>query len=194
MDFSKYKDNELLKFLNEKKPLSDFAFYELYSRFSTKIYNYCLFKVSIKENAEEIYQETWIRFSNAIRKNSNIDNVQAYLITIAKNLMIEFYRSKKNELNAETIKDVNWEDIICPDNFSLTLEKKEMIDLIKLSVNSLEDIYKEAFILNKFNDLSYSEIAELLGESVDCIKKRVYRATDMIKLILKPYIKELSIY
>ena len=67
MDLIKQKDSELMRIIAEGNPESGSAFMELYRRYSGRIYRYCLFKVSIRENAEEIFQETWVKFNNAIK-------------------------------------------------------------------------------------------------------------------------------
>jgi RNA polymerase sigma-70 factor (ECF subfamily) len=186
-------DKELTRLIASKSSDGEEAFKELYRRYSNRIFSYCLFKANSRENAEEIYQETWISFHNALKKGFEIDNVPAYLASIAANqfkqLLRKNYKSSISEIKYETYE---WEQVVSSENFDINLENKELIEIIKIAVNSLEEKYSEPFILNKFNDMAYSEIADLLGLTSDCVKKRIYRAGDMIKKTLKPYIRELS--
>ena len=192
MDLIKQKDSDLMRIIAEGNAESGSAFMELYRRYSGRIYRYCLFKVSIRENAEEIFQETWVKFNNAIKNGFAIENVAGYLSVIASNQIREFYRRNKNNLQEVRFEDYDWEKIVCPTDFAAGMENQELIGLIKVAVSDLDEKYREPFILNKFNEMNYAEIGEILGESTECIKKRVYRAMDMIKKTLQPYINELS--
>jgi len=192
MELIKQTDSDLMRIISEGNSECGTAFMELYRRYSGRIYRYCLFKVSIRENAEEIYQETWVKFNNAIKSGFSIDNVAGYLSVIASNQIREFYRRNKNNLQEVSFEDYDWEKIVCPTDFAIGIENQELIALIKVAVNDLDEKYREPFILNKFSEMSYSEISEVLGESSECIKKRIYRAMDMIKKTLQPYINELS--
>ncbi len=192
MDLIKQKDIELMRMIAEGHSESGSAFMELYSRYSGRIYRYCLFKVTIRENAEEVYQETWLKFNTAVKNGIAIENVAGYLSVIASNQIREFYRRNKNTLQEVSFEDYDWERIVCPTDFAAGMENQELISLIKVAVNDLDEKYREPFILNKFSEMSYAEIGEILGESTECIKKRIYRAMDMIKKTLQPYINELS--
>ena len=192
-DYSTYNDLELLPLLREPKPACDNAFFVLYQRYSTKINDYCAFKIGRKDLAEEIFQETWIRFDKAAKDSKNIFNVPAYLLTIARNLCIDHVKEEqKNHKMLVNIDDISLDRVGNPFDFHNNIGDNELISIIKVSVNNLEDIYKEAFVLKKFEELTYKEVAGLCGVSLVCIKQRIKRATAMLKESLKPYIKELS--
>ena len=61
-DFKKYDDNKLCALLGEKKSISNEAFNVLYSRYSAKLKSYCLFRTENRDEAEELHQETWLKF------------------------------------------------------------------------------------------------------------------------------------
>ena len=187
--YSKYSDNELIVLIKEDKPICDNAFYTLFQRYAAKVNAFCKFKINNSSIAEEIFQETWMRFNVAVKNNRNIVNVPAYLISIAKNLCTDYinYKLANKTISIEEI-DIELE--ANPFDTYKNAEQNEIIDILNSAINSLDDKYKTAIILKKIDDLSYSEIAEITGETQDCIKKRVVRAMVMIKDLLKPYINE----
>ena len=191
-DFSKYSDKELTELLTAGKPDSDFAFYEIFQRYGKKLNAYCRFNSNSQTLADEIFQETWIKFDKSIKDGNKIINVLAYLITISKNLII--YKSNRDNYRSNYLSEITNDEL---DNYSFDndfqkkIENNELIELLKIAVMELDDNSREAFILKKFDDLTYPEISKITGESVDCLKKRVARSMLKIKKILKPYINEL---
>jgi RNA polymerase sigma-70 factor, ECF subfamily len=193
-NYNIYSDEKLLALLKEDKPLCDQAFYVLYNRYALKLNTYCLFRNNTRQTAEDVFQECWIRFDKAIKSGKAVDNVFAYLITIARNLSIDKHKKEAKQVmvDSENFDRIALDQIPNQFQFENELENEELISLIKIAANSLDDKYKETFVLKRFCDMPYKEIAELTGNSVANIKKRSSRAMEKIKEILKPYISELS--
>lgn len=183
-NFKTNSDFELIQLLRENKKLSGQAFKELYNRYSSQIHAYC-FKIFKDDTiAEDIFQETFMRFYQNVRVQDGSVNVHGYLITIARNLSLN--HKKKNER------------IVYSDKLDLQegeynrQDRKEFLDLIAMALELLEFDYKEAFILREYNGLTYEEIAEVTGITLSNAKSRVFRARNKIKQILKPYLKDLE--
>lgn len=73
-----------------------------------------------------------------------------------------------------------------------SIEKKDLIQIIKLASNYLNESQKETFILKWFSGLSIVEIAEITRDTVNTIKHRSQRAMQKTLEILKPIIDELN--
>ena len=190
-DFSKYDDNDLICLIKEKNPDSNRIFHTLYSRYSAKLNSYCRFISHNQNEAEEIFQDTWIKFYKSLISGIRIDSIVALLYTIARNTSTDKYRKNKNLYNKK-LQDFDLEQIADQMNFIGSLEKDELMKFISMGINSLSDKYKETFVLYWFSGLSYSEIAEITGETIDCIRKRCYRAMSNLIDILQPIIIEIS--
>jgi len=191
-DFKKYDDNKLIALLGEKKSISNEAFNVLYSRYSTKLKSYCLFRTENRDEAEELHQETWLKFHSSVIKNNNRKiTLPAYLFVIARNLNIDKHRLERNK-NLVSIESINYSGFADPLNLQSDVENKEMMSLVMIALNQLSEKSKETFILRWFSGLKYSDISEITNESVDCIKQRSSRAMDEIIKILKPIIVEIN--
>lgn len=190
-NYNQYEDSQLLLMLREQSPLCDQAFNVIYSRYSDKLYSYCLFKSDNELDAQEVFQDTWIRFIDSAKKGKNIVCVNAMLYKIARNLSIDKYRHNRSK-PIEPINDYNIGYITDPQNLQSKLENEELLSIISLAVNNLADKYKESFLLLWFSGLSYSEISEITGETTDCIKKRSYRAMEQVIAILEPIINDVA--
>jgi RNA polymerase sigma-70 factor (ECF subfamily) len=190
-NLNQYEDHQLIVLLKKEKPFCEQAFNVLYSRYSVKLHSYCLFISENYKDSEEIFQDTWLKFYNSAKASKDIDSVTSYLYKIARNLSIDKYRSN-NFKKSRNIENFDIEQIANPLNLQSKLENEELISIISLAINSLSEIHKETFLLVWFSGLKYSEVAEIVGETIDCVKKRSYRAMDEIQAILQPIINEIS--
>lgn len=180
-----YSDNDLFYMLCDDKHTAEAAFSELFSRYSPRIYAYCRRFIGNREEAQDIFQETFIRFHQSASKDRVMTNVPAFILRIARNLCVNF---KKREKQA-----VSFEDYMVPDYASdNNSEKTELLDLIKDALEVLPDEYKEPFILREYHGLSYNEIAEITGQQLSNVKVRIHRAKQKIKEILAPYMQEMD--
>ncbi|MFA6571106.1 MAG: RNA polymerase sigma factor [Bacteroidota bacterium] len=181
--YSTYSDEQLVSMLAEDKVKSERAFTELYNRYSSKVHAYCLKVLNNREAAEDIFQETYIRFYQKVKTDYNQTNVPGFLITIARNLCLNYKRD-----NVPTI-PIESDDFVF--ETSRGYENTELLDLITTSLELLDFEYREAFVLREYDGLSYNEIAEVTGITITNAKSRVFRAKQKIKEVLSPYLKDL---
>lgn len=182
-----YSDSELYYMLCEKKETAEKAFSELYSRYSSMLYAYILRFIGDREEAQDLFQESLVKFHQSANKDREMTNVSGFLMTIARNLCI----------NAKRVdaKNVSYEDYMASnDDGNLKTENNELLELIKMAIDLLPDDYKEAFILREYQGYSYNDIAELTNETLTNVKVRIFRARSKIRKILKPYLKEINKY
>lgn len=183
-DYSKYDDIELYGFLAKKKKIAEAAFSELYSRHSQRIYAYILRMIGHNEDSNDIFQETFTRFFDSAKEYENeMQNVPAFLMTIARNLCFNHKRDEKLTLNIEEF------------NFFTTdkgYEEKELLDLISAALETVEIHLREAFVLRMYHGMSYQEISKVVNEPLSTIKSRVWRSKLKVKDILAPYLSDIE--
>lgn len=180
--FSKYSDSELAKIISKKDKNAEFAFLEIYQRYASQVHSYCYRILNDEATAEDIFQETFIKFYQNIKPDNQITNIPAFLIKIARNLCLNHKRDTPQTLNID-----DFEFSVEPNQ---DYEKKELLDLITLALDLLSFEFREAFILKEYDGLQYDEIANICGITVQNAKSRVFRAKQQIKKILAPYLKE----
>jgi RNA polymerase sigma-70 factor (ECF subfamily) len=183
VNFSNSSDKELVKYLEGGKAHAEGAFNEIYRRYSGQLHAYCLRILGNRELAEDIFQDTFIRFFKNVRSSSIDTNIPGFLIKIARNLCLNYKRDKRPTVEF--------------DNFSVfseanqNYEDTELLKLITMALDLLDNDYREAFILREYDELPYNEIAAICGISVANAKSRAYRAKMKIKEILAPYLADL---
>lgn len=152
-------------------------FLETYDAYSSDIYRFCLLKVSSREVAEDITQEVFMRFWQGIREGTEFRNARALLYTIARNLVIDWYRKKK-----ETSLDVLEEQGIdfAGDDVKRITEHAEHQEVMR-AIETLDGPAKEVLILRFVDGLSPRDIAELSGETANAISVRINRAIKKVQ-------------
>ena len=183
-DFEQYSDAELFYMLSsDNKQETEEAFAELYNRLSPRVFAYCRRFLNEKEDAQDVFQETFVKFFQSAEKDREMTNVPAFVLRIARNLCVNRLRSDKQT--------VTYEDYMVGHNDHRE-EKDELLDLIKRALELLPEDYREMFILREYEGFSYNEIADITEESLSTVKIRIYRAKQKIREILEPYLADLS--
>ena len=180
----KYSDTKLLAMINGKKPQEDYAFAEIFNRYADFVRGYCICMLQNNDNAEDVFQQAMIALYKNVRSGVKVSNIGAYLIGISKNLFLNHIRDQKKTRSIELNDSVIDERCIC--------ENRELFDLIVRSLDLLDFEHREAFVLRKFFNMSFNEIAEFQNAKLSCVKMRVVRGQEKIKNILNPYIADLE--
>ncbi len=119
----------------------------------------------------DLSQEAFIRLWNNCAKVS-IEKSKAFLFTVANNLAIDAFRKAKTQLKLKQIPSAkaNIQD------GQYQLEMAEFKTKLESAINSMTPASKEVFILNRFNEMTYKEIAAQLSISVKAVEKRMSKA------------------
>ena len=152
-------------------------FYDLYVK---RIYRFIYFKVNSVSDSQDITSEVFLKLWQYLREGKEIKNLNAFIYIVARNLVVDFYRQRRQE--ALSINTDKAPEII--DGRSDIL-KEQMVDsdlqaTIK-GLDQLKDEYKEAIILKYFDELSISEIAEILNKSKGAVRVLLHRSLKALK-------------
>ncbi len=152
-------------------------FLEVYDRYASDIYRFCVLKVSSAEVAEDLTQEVFMRFWQTLRDGEKAYNERALLYTIARNLVIDWYRKKK-ETSLDGLAEAG---IDFPSEDHLHVEDKARSREVLAVMHQLDDASREALTLRYVEGFSPSDIAELTGESPNVISVRIHRAVKKVQ-------------
>jgi RNA polymerase sigma-70 factor (ECF subfamily) len=148
------------------------AFDILLNRHQSNVYSYIFFIVRNRELAEDIFQETFMKAIMTIKQGRYTENgkFRAWINRIAHNLIIDNYRQEKNE---QTISNDDCEvDLFNNSKFSEgTIEdeivKTQILSDVKKLIDFLPENQKEVLLLRYYQDLSFKEIADITGVSIN---------------------------
>ncbi len=139
-----------------------------------KIYRYCYFKVHHQQLAEDITQETFLRYYKQ-ELHLTKDKELRYLYTIAKHLCIDSFRQKPMEIA---------EDVVLEPSYDPTREWVDQLTL-RAVIERLPDEEREMIFLRYVNELSMASISSIVGVSRFAVCRRITKALKWLKEELK---------
>jgi RNA polymerase sigma factor (sigma-70 family) len=148
-----------------------------YDAHADALYRFTLFKVSDAARAEDMVQEVFTEYWQTLRKNTMVKNAKAFLFTIARNRIIDWYRRKKSiSLDTITEQGIEFTDF----TGETVTAKAEFAEALK-AVHTLDDTSRDAVLLRYIEGWSPQEIADLTHESANAISVRLNRAIKKIQ-------------
>jgi len=160
------------------------AFGRLYDRYLPSIYRYTYSKTSSRSAAEDLTSETFLRAFRAIarRPRAHLD-FAAWLVTIARNVVIDHHRSGWSRLAIVTDEvDPQIDDAIGPEQAALASVSEASL---RGALTHLPDDQRECLLLRFFAGLSISETAAAMDRTDGAVKQLQFRATNRLRRLLQ---------
>ena len=155
-------------------------FLKLYDEYASPIFRHCYFRVSSRELAEDLTQESFMRTWNYLAEAKTIDNPKAFLYRIAENLVVDYYRKKK-ELSLDVLAEKGFDP--SGDGASSILDYADMRHARQM-IEELEPQHREILILRFVDDLPIRDIAGIIGKSENVVSVRIHRAMQKLRHLL----------
>jgi RNA polymerase sigma-70 factor (ECF subfamily) len=153
------------------------AFSRLYESYVHRIYDYVYFKTYHKETAEDITSNTFMKAFGRIQQfDLRKGEFIAWLYTIAKNEIHDFYRKKHPSLSLEDI----W-DIPSGENVEIDAINRENFKSLQSYLQNLPACQRDILMMRIWQDLQFQEIAAILEKSEGQCKMIFYRMIKKMK-------------
>ncbi|MGI9342952.1 MAG: RNA polymerase sigma factor [Gammaproteobacteria bacterium] len=145
---------------------------ELYERYRLEILGFLTSKVATPEQAKDLLQQTFLRVLQRT-KWVDVANPRAYLRTVARNVLIDFYRqqaARREDATIEFVEDDHGDDRNSP---SRQLVADEYLRHLTDALASLSRPVRVAFVLSRVYGYTYSEVGTALSISPRTVEKHV---------------------
>jgi len=153
-------------------------FSKIYDRYIDKIYRFIFLKVNSQEIAQDLTSETFLRGWESFKNGNKIENPQAFLYKIARNLVTDHYREK----GRAKVVSAEYVPIVDPRQ---NLEEKSLlnsdIDNVKMALASLPEEYQDVIIWHYLDGLAFSEIGQILHKSENAVRVQTHRALEKLR-------------
>ncbi len=176
--------------LIQKAQKGDMAAFEaLVRQHERMVYNLALRTLGNDSDAQDASQEAFIKAWTGLGSFRGDSKFSVWLYRLVSNVCMDMLRRRKNEALSLTVSDDDRGETILdiPDESSSPqslLEKKELREDIQSAINSLPEDYRRVILLRELADLSYEEIAKVLGLDIGTVKSRIFRARKKLCAIL----------
>ncbi|WP_315513815.1 sigma-70 family RNA polymerase sigma factor [Prevotella histicola] len=129
--------------------------------------------------AEDIVQDTLIKVWDRRFEWESIDSIEAFSLTVCRNLSLDRLRKKEN--SNDSLEDVNVAEPVASSNPQDRMIQEDRVSLVRQIIDSLPEKQRSCMQLRDFEGKSYKEIAQVLGITEEQVKVNIFRARQMVK-------------
>ncbi len=164
------------------------AYKQVFEAYQDRIYNTILYMTQSVEEAKDLTQEVFVDVFLSIQNFKGQSKLSTWIYRIAINKALNHQRFKKAKKRLNTVFSIfhlsqsdDVPDFIHP---GILLENKELSETLYRAIDQLPDKQKMAFVLRQLEDLSYTEIAEVMQTSTPSVESLLFRAKQNLQKIL----------
>jgi len=175
------------------------AFDELLCRTQSKLFTYIMFVVHDHDVADDIFQETFVKVITKLQQGQYTDSgkFQFWLTRIAHNCIMDWYRQQQSrhiqEPNTDNdLQNLSMASVLDTFRESELVNEQVLLD-VKRMMESLPAPQREVVYMRFFQQLSFKEIAELTGVSINTSLGRMRYALINMRRMAKEYRIELAL-
>lgn len=149
------------------------AFDELLSRNQSKLFSYILFVVRDEDKANDLFQETFVKVITKLHQGRYVDSGKfgAWIMCIAHNVIMDWYREQRSRNLIEPTDENDLSNLSGNEILDSNVENRYVNDQIMVDVknmmNMLPPTQREVVFMRFYQDLSFKEIAETTGVSIN---------------------------
>jgi RNA polymerase sigma-70 factor, ECF subfamily len=164
------------------------AFVTLYERHKRYVYLFCVKMLGDRESAGDVTQGVFLKLLERHQQLADPSKFKSWLLMIARNDCITQMKHTKTTVSAEEYE----EDVIgIADSQDSSLETEQRLQTVNLAIQKLQPAYKEVIILREYQNLSYKQIADVIGQAESTVRFRLFAARRQLYETLKPLLGSL---
>lgn len=197
MSNPKYEDEKRL--IQGLKDKDEAAFRMLVQQFGDKVRNTCYGFLQNQEDAEDVAQEVFIEAYRAIERFRGDSSISTWIYRISVNKSLNLIQKNKRRSWMTSLTrwgggDSEEREIPIPDKEATPEEQlanQERVRILHQYIGKLAENQRIAFTLHHFEELSYKEIAEVMGTSLSAVESLIHRAKRNLHKSLKGHFDKL---
>lgn len=160
----------------KKEYLNDIA-----EKYYDDIYRFCCYQTGSCQDAGDLTQETFLNFIRSVERCHD-RNLKGYLLTIARNVCVDYFRScKRRQEKEEDFQKKEGEYARAGTVQGIRTDQEEFLVTVEQLARQLPGMQREAVVLYYGYGLKYREIAKITGAGIATVKSRVRQGTEKIR-------------
>ena len=159
---------------------------QIYEAYADRLYSFVLKQLKNRSLTQDIVQDTFLRLWDNRNQLNSFGNLQAFIFTIAKHQVIDYFRKQVNELQFEDFMEYceNQESDVSPEDLLLY---DEFLQQLKKSKNILSQREREIYELSREKHIPVKQIAEQLELSEQTVKNYLTSALKILRSEIMKY-------
>lgn len=188
-----YSNKELIQGIKQGNIASYESLYKEYYIFLCMIAEHI---VRNHADAEEIVSDVFVKLWNIREKINITTSIKAYLVKAVHNTSLNYLeRSGISNNCSDSLSNSDFRLLAWDSDYPLgRLYEKEIMEILEQGINELPDACRQVFLLSRDDDMTYKDIADKLGISVNTVKAQIKKALARLRITLKDYMTILMIF
>jgi RNA polymerase sigma-70 factor, ECF subfamily len=153
------------------------AFAELYDACADRLHHYLTVRLGSRDEADDVLQETFVRFVRARNKIKRVESLSAYLFTMARNEAARHAQRKARQFKRQ--RSLSAGDLFVDADGSA--QAREAAEMIAAALDALGDQQREVVELKVYAGLTFREIAEVTGVPLQTAATRYRAALELLR-------------
>lgn len=154
----------------------------LYIRYSPRVYDLALHFSGNEKEAEDITQNVFFRLWERRELLTEICSLKAYLFRMTKNEILTLFRHRKVE-RSYARQQTEQETQYAPDS-SVKVTTSELVEMIDLAIERMPELRKRIFMMSRYDEKTYAEIAKELDISPRTVQYHIGKALNELRKLL----------
>ena len=155
------------------------AFLAAYDEHADGLFRFILIKVSDRERAHDLVQETFTRAWDSLTRGTEVQQWKAFLFRIAYNLIVDSYRDKaKRGTSLDALVD---EHDFEAHGDEISPETSAELSRVRKAIDALPETHRELVLLRFVDGLTPKDIAEVTGLTQNVVSVRIHRGVQLLK-------------
>lgn len=182
------KDEEIYILIEKIKQGDREAFMTVTSLYQKKVFLLAFSFFHNREDAMDVVQETFLRLYQKVNMFQKGKSFQNWLLQIAKNICIDYYRKnyqKKGEFEiGKSIEEMN----LPLQNKENPLDSVDLKTIFSRCLKKITEKQRMIFVMKHYNQLKYREISQILNISLGTVKSLHFKAVQNLRAVMAPYL------
>jgi RNA polymerase sigma-70 factor (ECF subfamily) len=161
----------------------------LIERYQYRLFRYLISLTGNREDASDMFQETWIRILERGHQYNEKWKFESWLFTVARNLVIDKMRRQRKSVSLEEVPDsmleIHTRERANEHSAVKALARSETSERVQTAMQLLSPASREALVLRFQEELPLDEIARITGARLSTIKSRIYRGLEMLRDLME---------
>lgn len=159
-------------------------FHSTYEEYADSLFRYSYFKLSDREKAKDIVQDTFIKFWEYLAADGEVQNVKAFLYKIATNSIIDHYRKHKS-LSLDSLAEDGFDpaDTEGYKKLLTDIDGKMAIELL----NRVDPDDRDIMLMRYVEGLSVKEIADIIGDRENTVSVKIHRVLKELQVLFEKH-------
>lgn len=158
----------------------------LYASYNRRVFAYCVYVLTDRDLAEDVYQEVFVKAYQALHTLRDIEKEANWLFRIVRNeclnAMKARQRSDRRNVSIDNAPELPGEN--------RNPDSSDAHEHLRRAIDQLPPDYREALLLAEFEGFSLKEVAAMTGATLSNVKVRIHRAKQKLHTILEPILND----